>query len=380
MPKRERMSRQIPEAFTSALIYNCLDEKYFQRPAGGHNPHTTRINMLTAGRAPRNGEAELKVENLRIAFQKDGGEMLAVRGVDFDLKRGETLALVGESGCGKTVTALSILRLLAEPPAKVLSGRIGLGGVDLLELPAEGIRKVRGREIAMIFQDPMTSLNPVLSIGDQIMETLRRHTALGRAEVRERALDLLRRVEIPSPEEKLRQFPHQLSGGMRQRVMIAIALSCEPRVLIADEPTTALDVLVQAQIMDLLKQLKRETGLSILLITHDLGIVTDIADRALVMYAGRIVESGPVGPLFKSPLHPYTRGLLNSVPQIGQRPKAGRLQEIPGQVPRPGELPAGCAFHPRCPDAMDRCRTESPVLEEKFEGRHASCWLEQETA
>jgi len=336
--------------------------------------------MLTAGRAPRNGEAELKVENLRIAFQKDGGEVLAVRGVDFDLKRGETLALVGESGCGKTVTALSILRLLAEPPAKVLSGRIGLGGVDLLELPAEGIRKVRGREIAMIFQDPMTSLNPVLSIGDQIMETLRRHTALGRAEVRERALDLLRRVEIPSPEEKLRQFPHQLSGGMRQRVMIAIALSCEPRVLIADEPTTALDVLVQAQIMDLLKQLKRETGLSILLITHDLGIVTDIADRALVMYAGRIVESGPVGPLFKSPLHPYTRGLLNSVPQIGQRPKAGRLQEIPGQVPRPGELPAGCAFHPRCPDAMDRCRTESPVLEEKFEGRHASCWLEQETA
>jgi len=336
--------------------------------------------MHAAESRPPAGQAELKVENLRIAFRKDGGEVLAVRGVDFELKRGETLALVGESGCGKTVTALSILRLLAEPPAKILSGRIGLGGTDLLGLNAEAMRQVRGRDIAMIFQDPMTSLNPVLSIGEQIMETLRRHTALGRAEIRRRALELLGRVEIPSPEEKLRQYPHQLSGGMRQRVMIAIALSCSPRVLIADEPTTALDVLVQAQIMDLLKQLRNDTGLSILLITHDLGIVADSADRALVMYSGQIVESGPVAPLFQSPLHPYTRGLLNSVPRIGRRPASGRLREIPGQVPRPGELPTGCAFHPRCPDASDRCRKDAPVLEEKGSGRRASCWHPAETA
>ncbi|UCD12578.1 MAG: ABC transporter ATP-binding protein [Nitrospinaceae bacterium] len=334
--------------------------------------------MHTATRPPPRAEAELKIENLRIGFKKNGREFHAVRGIDFELKRCETLALVGESGCGKTVTALSILRLLAEPPAKVLSGSIRLGGVDLLGLSEEGIRKVRGREIAMIFQDPMTSLNPVLSIGEQIMETLRRHTSLGRKNLEQRAVDLLRRVEIPSPVEKLRQYPHQLSGGMRQRVMIAIALSCEPRILIADEPTTALDVLVQAQIMDLLKQLKADTGLSILLITHDLGIVSEIADRALVMYAGEIVESGPVAQLFQSPLHPYTRGLLTSVPQIGRRPAAGRLQEITGQVPRPEERPAGCAFHPRCPSAMDRCLTDAPVLEEKRPGRRASCWLEQD--
>jgi len=321
------------------------------------------------------GQAELTVENLRIAFHKNGGEVLAVRGVDFELKRGETLALVGESGSGKTVTALSILRLLSEPPAKVAADGLRLGEVDLLRLSPEGMRKVRGREVAMIFQDPMTSLNPVLSIGEQIMETLRRHTALDRQAIEKRALELLRRVELPSPEEKLRQYPHQLSGGMRQRVMIAMALSCEPRILIADEPTTALDALVQAQILDLLRQLGRDTGLSILLITHDLGIVSDLADRVMVMYAGKIVEAGPVGTLFKEPLHPYTRGLLHSVPRIGRRTKGGRLEEIPGQVPRPGELPAGCAFHPRCPDATERCIGEQPRLKAEQPGHTVSCWL-----
>jgi oligopeptide/dipeptide ABC transporter ATP-binding protein len=306
------------------------------------------------------GQAELTVENLRIAFHKNGGEVHAVRGVDFELKRGETLALVGESGSGKTVTALSILRLLSEPPAKVTADGLRLGEVDLLKLSPEGMRKVRGREVAMIFQDPMTSLNPILSIGEQIMETLRRHTALDRPAIEKRALTLLRRVEIPSPAEKLGQYPHQLSGGMRQRVMIAMALSCEPRILIADEPTTALDALVQAQIMDLLRQLGKDTGLSILLITHDLGIVSDLADRVMVMYAGKIVEAGPVGTLFREPLHPYTRG---------------RLEEIPGQVPRPGELPAGCAFHPRCPDATERCIAEQPRLQAREPGHAVSCWL-----
>ncbi len=321
------------------------------------------------------GQAELTVENLRIAFHKNGGEVLAVRGVDFELRRGETLALVGESGSGKTVTALSILRLLSEPPAKVTADGLRLGEVDLLKLSPEGMRKVRGREVAMIFQDPMTSLNPVLSIGEQIMETLRRHTALDRRAIEKRALELLRRVEIPSPAEKLGQYPHQLSGGMRQRVMIAMALSCEPRILIADEPTTALDALVQAQIMDLLRQLGKDSGLSILLITHDLGIVSDLADRVMVMYAGKIVEAGPVGTLFREPLHPYTRGLLHSVPRIGRRTEGGRLEEIPGQVPRPGELPAGCAFHPRCPDATERCIGEQPRLYARKPGHAVSCWL-----
>ncbi|MEE1551610.1 MAG: ABC transporter ATP-binding protein, partial [Nitrospinaceae bacterium] len=277
--------------------------------------------------------SELRVQNLKIAFSSNGEEQVAVRGISYHLNQGETLALVGESGCGKTVSALSILRLIPQPPGKILDGKILFGKDDLLKLPAKELRERRGRDIAMIFQDPMTCLNPVLTVGEQIIETLLRHTAVTRTAARKKTIELLRQVDIPSPEQKLDQYPHQLSGGMRQRAMIAIAVSCSPRVLIADEPTTALDVLVQAQILDLLAQLKEETLMSILLITHDLGVVAEIAQRVLVMYAGEIVESGPVQGLFRKPLHPYTTGLMNSVPTLEHnQKKIHRLSEISGTV------------------------------------------------
>jgi len=324
-------------------------------------------------------EAELKIKGLKVSFATDQGMLTAVNGISYEIGRGETLAIVGESGCGKTVSALSILRLVPEPPGKIVAGEILFGDTDILKLSAKPLRELRGRDISMIFQDPMTCLNPVLTVGHQIVETILRHTPLSRDEARSSAGDLLRRVELPG--ETMGQYPHQLSGGMRQRVMIAMALSCSPRLLIADEPTTALDVMIQAQILDLLKQLKDETGMSILLITHDLGVVCEVAQRVLVMYAGEIVESAPVSTLFQTPLHPYTRGLMNSVPKLeADASHTRRLEEISGNVPLLNDLPRGCSFHPRCPSVMERCQSEKPGLREVLPRHQVSCWLHEEGA
>ena len=319
---------------------------------------------------------ELLVKNLKVSFATPVKELVAVRGISYQLNQGETLALVGESGCGKTVSALSILRLIEEPPGKIMSGEIIFNGKDLLKLTKRELQVHRGKDIAMVFQDPMTSMNPVLTIGEQIIETLLRHTSLSRKEAREKSLKLLEQVEIASPKEKLDQYPHQLSGGMRQRAMIAMALSCSPRILIADEPTTALDVLIQAQILDLLKKIKNETQMSILLITHDLGVVAEIAKRVMVMYAGEIVESGPVLDLFRSPLHPYTIGLMKSIPTLKPtQGKLSKLNEISGVVPSLSQIPSGCPFHPRCPSAETRCKTEKPKLKKIANEYSVSCWL-----
>ena len=319
---------------------------------------------------------ELLVKNLKVSFATPVKELVAVRGISYQLNQGETLALVGESGCGKTVSALSILRLIEEPPGKIMSGEILFNGKDLLKLTKRELQVHRGKDIAMVFQDPMTSMNPVLTIGEQIIETLLRHTPLSRKEAREKSLKLLEQVEIASPKEKLDQYPHQLSGGMRQRAMIAMALSCSPRILIADEPTTALDVLIQAQILDLLKKIKNETQMSILLITHDLGVVAEIAKRVMVMYAGEIVESGPVLDLFRSPLHPYTIGLMKSIPTLKPtQGKLSKLNEISGVIPSLSQIPSGCPFHPRCPSAETRCKTEKPKLKKIANEYSVSCWL-----
>ena len=318
---------------------------------------------------------ELEIQNLSVAFSSPRGKLIAVNGISFQLNPGETLALVGESGCGKTVRALSILRLLPEPPAKILSGKILFDNQDLLSLNAKALQDLRGNSISMIFQDPMTSLNPVLTVGEQIAETLLRHTTMNRREALQKSADLLNRVELPSPEEKLKYYPHQLSGGMRQRVMIAMALACAPRVLIADEPTTALDVLIQAQILELLESLKKE--MSILIITHDLGVVSETAQRVLVMYAGEIVESGPTKALLKDPFHPYTKGLIASIPKLGDKKKPGaRLEEISGNVPGLDQRPSGCPFHPRCSWAMETCKTQNPQLRKVESQRQVSCHLE----
>ena len=290
------------------------------------------------------------------------------------------MALVGESGCGKTVSALSILRLLPEPPAKITSGEIIFAGRDLLSLNAKQMREIRGKKIAMIFQDPMTSLNPVLTVGEQLIETLLRHKSLNKKEALKISAQLLGKVELPSPEEKLKQYPHQLSGGMRQRVMIAMALACEPKILIADEPTTALDVLIQAQILELLENLKKETGMSMLLITHDLGVVTEIAERVMVMYAGEGVETGATKDLLDSPHHPYTKGLISSRPHLGStREKGQRLTEISGSVPTPHQRPTGCAFHPRCNWSTEQCKTKKPLLQNTNQNRQFSCHLQPES-
>ena len=321
---------------------------------------------------------ELEIQNLTVSFSTTKGKLIAVNGISFHLNPGETLALVGESGCGKTVSALSILRLLPEPPAEILSGKIIFDGQDLLSLRAKVLQDLRGHSISMIFQDPMTSLNPVLTVGEQIAETLLRHTTMNRQEALQKAADLLRRVELPSPKEK--HYPHQLSGGMRQRVMIAMALACSPRVLIADEPTTALDVLIQAQILELLENLKKETGMSILIITHDLGVVAEIAQRVLVMYAGEIVESGPAKAVLNNPFHPYTKGLIASIPKLGTKKRPGaRLEEIPGNVPSLDQRPSGCPFHPRCSWAMEICKTQNPQLRKIEAQRQVSCHLEPGT-
>ena len=319
---------------------------------------------------------ELLVKNLKVSFSTSKKELIAVRGISYQLNQGEILALVGESGCGKTVSALSILRLIQEPPGKIVSGEILFAGKDLLKLKKKELQDRRGKGIAMIFQDPMTSLNPVLTIGEQIIETLLRHTSLSRKKAREKSFRLLEQVEIPSPQQKLDQYPHQLSGGMRQRAMIAMALSCSPRILIADEPTTALDVLIQAQILSLLKKIKNDTQMSILLITHDLGVVAEVAERVMVMYAGEIVESGSVNDLFRSPLHPYTIGLMESIPTLeSTQQKLSKLKEISGTVPSLSQVPFGCPFHPRCSAAETRCKTDKPKLKKISQTHSVSCWL-----
>ncbi len=318
----------------------------------------------------------LEVKGLKVGFRFQNETRLAVKGISYQVFPGETLAIVGESGCGKSLSALSILRLLPYPPIEVFEGTIKFKSLDILKMHRDALNQIRGKAISMVFQDPMTSLNPTYTIGNQIEESILRHTTLLKTEARKKAIDLLEQVEIPSAQEKLYAYPHQLSGGMRQRALIAIALSCEPELLIADEPTTALDVLIQAQILELLQKLKDDRSMSILFITHDLGVVSEIAQRVLVMYAGEIVEMGPVQNLFKEPLHPYTKGLINSVPTLkNSTRRKSRLSEIPGQVPALGDSPGGCSFHPRCPEAIDKCKTDAPPLKEYSPGHQARCWL-----
>lgn len=313
----------------------------------------------------------LKVDNLSVHFGSGARVARAVGGAGFDIGRGETLGLVGESGCGKSVTSLAIMRLIPSPPGEIVSGSVELDGEDLLSLPEREMRRVRGSRISMIFQEPMTSLNPVFTIGNQITEAVLCHERVPYAEAYARAAEMLREVGIPNPELMLGQYPHELSGGMKQRAMIAMGLVCRPELVICDEPTTALDVTIQAQILDLLRTLQRERGMSMLFITHDLGVVSELAHRVCVMYAGRIVEKGACAGLFAEPLHPYTSGLLRSLPGIaGERKK---LYTIPGQVPNPVNFPAGCRFHPRCEKAQEICRTEEPELEEKRPGRWCAC-------
>ncbi|UCE54206.1 MAG: ABC transporter ATP-binding protein [Desulfobacterales bacterium] len=318
----------------------------------------------------------LEIKDLHTRFHTLDGTVNAVDGVDFDVYQGETLGLVGESGCGKSVTALSILQLLRCPPAEI-QGRILFEGNNLLDLDREGIRKIRGNEISMIFQEPMTSLNPVLRIGEQIAEAAKIHKRMTRQEAWRWAVEMLRMVQIPGPGSRSKQYPHKFSGGMRQRAMIAMALSCNPRLILADEPSTALDVTIQAQIMSLMQKLKEEFNSAIVLITHDLGIIAEMVSRVVVMYAGKVVEEAPVKELFKDPRHPYTQGLLGSIPVIGRKEQTGRrLQEIPGIVPSPMETPLGCRFHPRCHKVMNRCQEQEPPMIHLAEHRRVSCLLE----
>jgi len=321
-------------------------------------------------------EPLLKVINLKTYFFTDEGVVKAVDDVDLEIYKGETLGIVGESGCGKSVTALSILRLIPSPPGKIVGGQILFRGQELLKLSNSEMRKIRGNEISMIFQEPMTSLNPVFTIGNQIAEAIQLHQGLSKKASLEKAVDMLKLVGIPSPERRVKEYPHQLSGGMRQRAMIAMALSCNPSLLIADEPTTALDVTIQAQILDLMTNLKKDFDMAVMLITHDLGIIAETAARVVVMYAGKVVEEADVYSIFEDPKHPYTQGLLRSIPRpdLGMT-KEARLQEIPGIVPSLAELPQGCAFNPRCPKVMDICRKETPELKEVKPGHKVRCWL-----
>ncbi len=333
-------------------------------------------------------EPLLSVRDLRVAFRTEAGTLVrALHGVSFEMAEGETLALVGESGCGKTVTALSVLRLLPSPPAIREGGRIRLGGRDLLSLPEEAMREVRGREISMVFQEPMTSLNPVIPVGEQVAETFTAHGVCGPREARERAVEWLRRVRMPDPDRRAREYPHQMSGGMRQRAMIATALALSPRLLIADEPTTALDVTIQAQILALLRELREAHRMAVLLITHDLGVVHEFAERTAIMYLGRVVETGATRDLFAEPLHPYTEGLLASIPGRGE--PSARLPSIPGSVPPLDAAPPGCPFADRCPlrararerfaaglepeDRLAACDSADPPLEEYAPGHLAAC-------
>ena len=318
----------------------------------------------------------LEINNLRTSFATENGRVTAVNDVSLAIKPGEVVGLVGESGCGKTVTSLSILQLLAMPPASIDQGEILFEGQDLLKHSPAELRKIRGNDIAMIFQEPMTSLNPVFTIGNQLMEAISLHQDLSGSAVRDRAIEMLRLVGIPRAEEVIDEYPHRFSGGMRQRAMIAMALSCNPKLLIADEPTTALDVTIQAQILKLMQQLREQIDTAVLFITHDLSVIAEMADRVLVMYAGKVVEEADVFTLFHDPQHPYTQGLMRSRP--GTDSSQERLQYIPGNVPNPLEMPGGCAFHPRCPHAMKICTQQSPPPRELAEGHAARCWLHED--
>ena len=321
----------------------------------------------------------LEVSGLSTVFHTRRGLVRAVQDVSFSVDAGETLAIVGESGCGKTITALSLMRLIPQPPGEIVSGSVKLDGTDLLKLDEPAMRKMRGGKIAMIFQEPMTALNPLMTIGKQIAEMAMLHDGLPKAGAKTRAVEMLHHVRIPEPERRAREYPHQMSGGMRQRAMIAMALACKPKVLVADEPTTALDVTIQAQILDLIGDLQREFGTAVVLITHDLGVVAETAQRVVVMYAGRKVEEASVEDLFANPLHPYPRGLLGSIPRVGSArgldvSPGERLREISGMVPALNDLPPGCAFAPRCTQADAKCHAEVPPFELKQPNHFAACW------
>lgn len=322
--------------------------------------------------------ALLEINNLQTHFFTPIGVIRAVDGVSYTVRRGETLGVVGESGCGKSVTALSILRLISNPPGRIVGGAIRLEGKNLLDLTETEMEAIRGNDISMIFQEPMTSLNPLHTVGRQISEAIILHQGLSRRDAMDKAIEMLRRVHIPEPQRRIHAYPHQLSGGMRQRVMIAMALSCNPKVLIADEPTTALDVTIQAQILDLMRELQETLGTAIILITHDMGVVAETADRVVVMYAGRQVEEASVDDLFERPGHPYTKGLLGSIPNVEVAARAkvrrARLTEIKGMVPSLAKLPAGCSFAPRCAFASDICRASYPPLAEHQPGHFIACW------
>ena len=321
-------------------------------------------------------EKLLDIIDLETHFITDEGRVKAVDGVSLTLNEGDTLGLVGESGCGKSVTALSIMRLVPDPPGKILGGEVRFEGRDLLKLNEAQMRSIRGNKISMIFQEPMTSLNPVLKIGEQISEVIRLHKGVSKKDAIDRSVDMLKLVGFPSPHRRIEEYPHQLSGGLRQRVMIAMALSCGPKLMIADEPSTALDVTIQAQIMDLMNRLKEEIGMSIVLITHDLGVVAETAKYVAVMYAGKIVEYADVIDLFKTPKHPYTRGLLSSLPRIDEKGETKkRLSVIPGMVPGPSDLPEGCRFSPRCKHSMPVCVEQEPWLKEDTDDHLVSCWI-----
>jgi len=327
---------------------------------------------------PDGAQPVLDVKGLKTVFLTRGGEIHAVNSVSFDLRQGELLGVVGESGSGKSVTMMSLIGLLPSPPADVREGVVLFGGEDLLKCSADHLRDVRGADIGFIFQDPMTSLNPVFKVGFQIMEPLRRHMGLGKAQARARARELLELVGIPDAGRRLDDYPHQFSGGMRQRVMIAIALACDPKVLIADEPTTALDVTIQAQIIELVKELRQKLGMAIVWITHDLGVIAGIADRVIVMYGGQIVEQAPVGELFANPRHPYTRALLGTVPAL-RGPREAKLNVIEGQPPILTAAPAACAFRDRCAHAFDRCSAENPIRRPVIAGHDVACFWSPET-
>lgn len=317
----------------------------------------------------------LSVRNLKTHYFTPDGVVKAVDGVDFDINRGKILGIVGESGCGKSQSVLSIMGLIPKPPGKIVDGQILFEGKDLVRATEAEMRAIRGNDISMIFQEPMTSLNPVFTIGNQIMEAIMLHQKLNKHDAKAKAIEMLELVGIPAPDKRVDEYPHQLSGGMRQRVMIAMALSCNPKLLIADEPTTALDVTIQAQILDLMKKLQNDIGMAIALITHDLGVIAEVVERVVVMYAGKIVEEAPVGELFVRPLHPYTLGLLGSIPAIDK--KTERLKVIPGIVPNPMNLPPGCRFNPRCEYVMDICREQEPEIRKIGPDHSVRCWLRE---
>ena len=315
----------------------------------------------------------LEVKDLKTHFFTSDGVVKAVDGVSYDLEEGETLGLVGESGCGKSVSALSVMRLIPDPPGRIVDGTILLDGEDILKVQMDDMREIRGAKIAMVFQEPMTSLNPVLTVERQLTETLQLHMGMNKLESQRESVNLLTRVGIPDPEERIKQYPHQFSGGMRQRVMIAMALSCNPRLIIADEPTTALDVTIQAQILDLMKSLTTEFGVALIIITHNLGVVARYADRVNIMYAGKVIERGNASEIYSNPRHPYTVGLLRSVPRL-DLPRRAKLDPIEGQPPDLINLPPGCSFRDRCRWAIDKCATDSPELMESSEGHLSACW------